>query len=103
MNRKKRTIVVLFVSILVASAASYFVYGAVSSIPVREVEVKNYYVAVAAIFTLLALVAYGSRLVEWDAPFVIGTSDQEQRYAVISLVLLALASVVLLGLAWALT
>lgn len=62
----------------------------------------RYYVAVAAIFTLLALFAYGSRLVEWDAPFVFGTSDQEQRYAGISLVLLALASMVLLGLAWAL-
>lgn len=48
MNRKKRTVIVLFVSILVASAASYFVYSAVRSIPVREVEVKSYYVAVAA-------------------------------------------------------
>ena len=31
-----------------ASGASYFVYRAVINIPVREVEVKSYYVAVAA-------------------------------------------------------
>ena len=48
MNRKHRTVLVLLVSVAVASAASYFVYRAVSSIPVREVEVKSYYVAVAA-------------------------------------------------------
>ncbi|HET9702849.1 MAG TPA: Flp pilus assembly protein CpaB [Vicinamibacterales bacterium] len=65
MNRKKRTIVVLFVSILVASAASYFVYGAVSSIPVREVEVKNYYVAVAA-----KPLAVGSMVQESDVKLV---------------------------------
>jgi len=48
MSRRNRTIVVLLVAISVASAASYFVYRAVSSIPVREVEVKSYYVAVAS-------------------------------------------------------
>ena len=48
MNRRNRTLIVLFVAILVASGASYFVYSAVRSIPVREIEVKSYYVAVAA-------------------------------------------------------
>jgi pilus assembly protein CpaB len=38
----------LLVAVAVASGASYFVYRAVASIPVREVEVKSYYVAVAA-------------------------------------------------------
>ena len=47
MNRKNRTFLVLLVSVAVASAASYFVYRAVTNIPVREVEVKSYYVAVA--------------------------------------------------------
>jgi pilus assembly protein CpaB len=47
MNRKNRTLLVLLVSVAVASAASYFVYRAVTNIPVREVEVKSYYVAVA--------------------------------------------------------
>lgn len=48
MTRRNRTLLVLFVAVAVASAGSYFVYRAVSSIPVREVEVKSYYVAVAA-------------------------------------------------------
>jgi pilus assembly protein CpaB len=47
MNRKNRTLIVLFVAVAVASGASYFVYRAVSNIPVREVEVKSYYVAIA--------------------------------------------------------
>jgi pilus assembly protein CpaB len=47
MNRKYRTLVVLLVAIAVASGASYFVYRAVSNIPVREIEVKSYYVAIA--------------------------------------------------------
>ena len=48
MNRRNRTVLVLLIAVAVASGASYFVYHAVSSIPVREVEVKSYYVAVAA-------------------------------------------------------
>lgn len=47
MNRKNRTLVVLLVAVAVASGASYFVYRAVSNIPVREIEVKSYYVAIA--------------------------------------------------------
>jgi len=47
MNRKNRTLFVLIVAVAVASSASYFVYRAVSSIPVREIEVKSYYVAIA--------------------------------------------------------
>lgn len=47
MNRKNRTLFVLLVAVFVASGASYFVYSAVSNIPVREVEVKSYYVAIA--------------------------------------------------------
>ena len=48
MNRRNRTLVVLLVAVTVASGASYFVYRAVINIPVREVEVKSYYVAVAS-------------------------------------------------------
>src|SRR5215204_1617223 len=47
MNRKNRTLFVLIIAVAVASSASYFVYRAVSNIPVREVEVKSYYVAIA--------------------------------------------------------
>ena len=48
MNRRNRTLVVLLVAVAVASGASYFVYRAVNNIPVREVEVRSYYVAVAS-------------------------------------------------------
>lgn len=47
MNRRNRTLVVLLVAVAVASGASWFVYRAVINIPVREIEVKSYYVAVA--------------------------------------------------------
>jgi pilus assembly protein CpaB len=48
MNRRNRTLVVLLVAVLVASAASFAVYRAISRIPVREVEVATVHVAVAA-------------------------------------------------------
>ena len=48
MNRSTRTIVVLAIALLTASAASYGVYRAVRSIPVREVEVASSYTVVAA-------------------------------------------------------
>ena len=48
MNRTNRTLLVFLLSVLVAGVASFFVYSAVQSIPVREVEVRSYYVAVAA-------------------------------------------------------
>jgi pilus assembly protein CpaB len=48
MNRRNRTLFVLLVAVLVASAASFAVYRAISRIPVREVEVATVHVAVAA-------------------------------------------------------
>ncbi len=48
MKRNNRTLVVLVLSLCVAAGASFFVYQAVQRIPVREVEVKSYYVAVAS-------------------------------------------------------
>jgi pilus assembly protein CpaB len=48
MNRQTRTIVVLFVAVVMASIASFGVYGAIQRIPVREVEVASYHVVVAA-------------------------------------------------------
>ena len=69
MNRKNRTLVVLLVAVAVASGASYFVYRAVSNIPVREIEVKSYYVAVATkplpVGTMLA--PSDIKLVAWPA------------------------------------
>ena len=41
MNRQNRTLIVLVVAIALASAATYFVYRAISRIPVRQVEVEG--------------------------------------------------------------
>jgi pilus assembly protein CpaB len=48
MNRTNRTLLVFLLSVLVAGVASFFVYSAVQSIPVREIEVRSYHVAVAS-------------------------------------------------------
>ena len=48
MNRTTRTLVVLAVAVLVAGLASFAVYRAVQNIPVRQVEVAQVQVAVAA-------------------------------------------------------
>ena len=48
MNRQTRTFVVLVVAVVVAGAASYAVYRAVASIPVRQVEIATAKAVVAA-------------------------------------------------------
>lgn len=48
MNRNNRTLLVFALSVLVAGVASLLVYRAVQRIPVREVEVRSYQVAVAS-------------------------------------------------------
>ncbi len=69
MNRNSRTLIVLALSILVAGVATLFVYRAVERIPVREVEVSSYAVAVAArplpVGTMLT--AADVRLAAWPA------------------------------------
>ncbi len=69
MNRTNRTLLVFLLSVMVAGAASFFVYRAVQQIPVREVEVRSYYVAVAAkslpVGTLLT--SNDVKLVAWPA------------------------------------
>jgi pilus assembly protein CpaB len=69
MNRNTRTLVVLVLSVAVATAATLFVYRAVASIPVREVEVKNYHVAVAAKSLPVGTMVMPSdvRLVAWPS------------------------------------
>jgi pilus assembly protein CpaB len=47
MNRRTRSIVVVALALVMAAFASYAVYGAVTSLPVREVEVAHAFVAVA--------------------------------------------------------
>jgi pilus assembly protein CpaB len=48
MNRQTRTLIVLAVAVLTASAASYAVYRAIARIPVRTVEVPTTFAVVAA-------------------------------------------------------
>jgi pilus assembly protein CpaB len=48
MSRNTRTLIVLALALVVAGGTSFMVYRAVQNIPVREVEVRNYFVAVAA-------------------------------------------------------
>jgi pilus assembly protein CpaB len=82
MNRTNRTLLVFLSSVLVAGVAAFFVYSAVQRIPVREVEVKSYYVAVAArglpVGTMLA--PADVKLVPWPAgsPVAGGYSTVEE-------------------------
>jgi pilus assembly protein CpaB len=48
MNRRTRTLLVLLIAVGTAAVASYGVYRAIASIPVREVEVAHTFIAVAA-------------------------------------------------------
>ena len=48
MNRRNRTLIVLLVAVSLASAATFFVYRAITRIPIRQVEVASVFVAVAA-------------------------------------------------------
>src|SRR6187200_343646 len=65
MNRTTRTVVVMTIATLMAGIASFGVYAAVKSIPVREVEVAHTFVAVAA-----HNLPTGSRLTEQDVKLV---------------------------------
>jgi hypothetical protein len=91
--------------VVVAAAALILFALAIAIIvdmePSASSQGGRYFVAVAALVVLGGLLGYGGRLVERDAPFVFGTSDQEQRYYMIGLGLFACAALVLLGVAWA--
>jgi pilus assembly protein CpaB len=82
MKRSNRTILVFLLSVLIAGVASLFVYRAVQQIPVREVEVKSYQVAVAsrALPVGTMLTASDVRLVAWPAssPVAGGYSTVEE-------------------------
>lgn len=82
MTRTNRTLLVFILSVIVAGGASLFVYRAVQAIPVREVEVKSYQVAVAAkslpVGTLLT--ASDVKLVAWptSSPVAGGYSTTDE-------------------------
>jgi pilus assembly protein CpaB len=82
MSRSTRTLVVVVLSLLVAGGASLAVYRQVQAIPVREVEVRSYFVAVAARpLTLGAMLTPSDvKLVAWPAssPVAGGYSKVEE-------------------------
>ena len=81
MNRQTRTMVVLVVAVLTASAASYAVYRAIASIPARTVEVPTGFAVVAAkSMSMGTLVTRESiKLVPWPSqtPLAGGFTDIE--------------------------
>ena len=60
----------------------------------------RFYVAIAALIILGAVDSQFRKLVERRAPFSIGTTEAESRYALVSLLLLLLSAIVLFGAAW---
>src|SRR5687768_9047230 len=79
MNRQTRTLIVLTVGVVMAAAASFAVYKTVQGMPVRQVEVANYQVVVAAkALGMGSLVKEGDvKLVAWpsNSPVPNGHSD----------------------------
>jgi pilus assembly protein CpaB len=65
LNRHRRTILVLAVSVTTATMASVGVYRAVRRIPVRQVEVAHYFVVVAA-----HPIALGARIEHGDVKLI---------------------------------
>lgn len=79
MNRQTRTLIVLAVAVVMAAGASFAVYKTVQGMPVRQVEIANYQVVVAAkSLGMGALVKEGDvKLVAWpsSSPVLNGHSD----------------------------
>lgn len=60
----------------------------------------RFYVAIAALVILGAVDSQFRKMVARRAPFSLGTTEAESRYALISLLVLLLSAVVLFGAAW---
>src|SRR5687767_806021 len=63
----------------------------------------RYYVAVVALVALGAIDSQILKTYKRRLPFTLGTTPEESRYALISLLLLIAAGVVLIGVAWILS
>lgn len=74
MNRQTRTLIVLAVAVVAATAASFGVYEAISKIPVREVEIATHHAVVAATTLPMGtrLTSDNVRLVAWPARTPLG-------------------------------
>src|SRR5439155_23829290 len=60
----------------------------------------RFYVAIAALVILGAVDSQFRQLIERRAPFSIATTETESRYAMASLLLMLISTVVLFGAAW---
>jgi len=60
----------------------------------------RFYVAIAALVILGAVDSQFRQLIERRAPFSIATTETESRYAMVSLLLMLISTVVLFGAAW---
>ena len=82
MNRRTRTIAVLVIALVTASVASFVVYRAIKRIPVREVEVANYHVVVAAkpLSMGTRLAASDLKVISWpsNSPVANGFKDAKE-------------------------
>jgi pilus assembly protein CpaB len=81
MNRQKRTLIVIGVAVLAASAASYGIYRAIATIPVREVEIATRHAVVAATAMPMgtSLTKDNVKVVAWPArtPLADGFADAD--------------------------
>lgn len=79
MNRRNRTLAVVALSIVMASVAAFGMYEVVQRIPVREVEIANYQVVVAAKSLPMGtrLAAEDLKVIAWPSksPIAEGHSD----------------------------
>src|SRR5262245_47579678 len=82
MNRQLRTVIVVLVGIVAASAASFGVYSAIASIPERRVEIATHHAVVAAVDLPMGtrLTESSVKVVDWPAraPVAGGFSDVKQ-------------------------
>ena len=79
MNRRNRTLGVVALSIVMAGIAAFGMYQVVRSIPVREVEVANYQVVVAAKPLAMGarIAANDLRVIAWPSKSPIAGSHKE--------------------------
>src|SRR5215831_7260061 len=82
MNRQLRTVIVVLVGIVAASAASFGVYLAIANIPERRVEIATSHAVVAAVDlpTGTRLTEASVKVVDWPArtPLAGGFTDVKQ-------------------------
>ena len=79
MNRRTRTLIVIALSLVMASVAAFGMYQVVQRIPVREVEVANYHVVVASkpLSMGTRLTAADLKVIAWPSSSPIADSHKE--------------------------